>query len=649
MRFPPPFLDEIRDRVPISEIVGSRVTFDRKKSNPSRGDHWACCPFHGEKTPSFHCEDRKGRYYCFGCGASGDHFRFLTEQGGMAFPEAVEYVANLAGVPMPERDPEAEKRAERRASLGDVMAIASRFFAEHLQAAEGAEARGYLRQRGLSGDTIARFGLGYAPPSRNALKEHLAAKGIDKERMEATGLLIHGPDIAVSYDRFRDRIMFPIHDAKGRIVSFGGRALSPDIPAKYLNGPETDLFHKGRTLYHLGPARDAARDAGTIVVVEGYMDVIALAQSGVANAVAPLGTALTEDQLRLLWRATPEPVLCFDGDEAGRRAAHRALENALPGLQAGRSLRFAALPGGRDPDDLVREEGRAAFDAVVAGARSLADTLWARETEGRILDTPERRAGLERSFRDSLRLINDEDVRRHYEQEMRERVLAAFGTARGADRGREGARGRGGRRYGERGGRERYDGRDSVRTGRIVASEGLARRLAPAPLAISPREGTLMALIVNHPAIVAREYEAVADLEWTAPDLRRLHSALLDVFADGEPGDVEAVAASLREAGHGDTLDRINAAARARGDWTALPDAAHEDAHDCFDQLVHLQQRAIGLERELRELSHAAETDLTESNWARIIELKREVEMVANVEAVLEGYGKASGRRATGG
>ena len=642
MRFTPAFMDEIRDRVPISEIVGTRVTFDRKKSNVAKGDHWACCPFHGEKSPSFHCEDRKGRYYCFGCGASGDHFRFLTEQAGMSFPEAVEHVASLAGVPMPERDPEAEKKAERRASLSDVLVMAAKFFAEQLQSSAGADARGYLRERGLRSDTVSRFGLGYAPNSRNALKEHLAGKGIDKERMEASGLLVHGPDIAVSYDRFRDRLMFPIHDSKGRVVSFGGRALSADVPAKYLNGPETDVFHKGRTLYNLGRARDASREAGTIVVVEGYMDVIALAQAGIGHAVAPLGTALTEDQLRLLWRVTGEPVLCFDGDEAGRRAAHRAVDNALPGLAAGRSLRFAALPAGQDPDDLVRASGREAFDAVVKGARSLADTLWARETEGRVHDTPERRAGLERTFRETLRQIGDEDVRRHYEQDMRERVVAAFGTAQGAER-----RGRGGR--GRRGGdgRRGWDERESVRTGRVVASERLTRSLS-APEKIAPREGTLMALLVNHPAIVSGEYDTVADLEWSANGLRRLHSALLDVFSEGEPGDVEAVAAALRERGHGDLLDRIVQASRARGDWTVMPDVAHEDALDCFAQLVHLQQRAMVLERELRELRTLDDDEITEANFRRITDLLRDIETVANVEAVMDGYGAASGRRATG-
>ncbi|MBE0694798.1 MAG: DNA primase, partial [Aquamicrobium sp.] len=351
MRFSPAFLDEIRDRVPISSVIGSRVTWDRRKTNPQRGDYWACCPFHGEKSPSFHCEDRKGRYHCFGCGVSGDHFKFLTELDGMSFPEAVERVAEMAGVPMPARDEAAERREQARASLTDVMELAARFFQEKLQAAEGAKARAYLRERGLSSVTQQTFRLGYAPDSRNALKEHLAGKGVAREQIEACGLVVYGPDIPVSYDRFRDRVMFPIEDARGRVIAFGGRALSKDVPAKYLNSNDTELFHKGNVLYNFARARKAKGQDGTVIAVEGYMDVIALAQAGFGNAVAPLGTALTENQLELLWRMTGEPVLCFDGDQAGLKAAWRAADLALPLVAPGRTLRFALLPEGQDPDD----------------------------------------------------------------------------------------------------------------------------------------------------------------------------------------------------------------------------------------------------------------------------------------------------------
>ena len=650
MRFPPHFLDEIRDRVPISEIVGTRVTFDRKKSNVAKGDHWACCPFHGEKSPSFHCEDRKGRYYCFGCGASGDHFRFLTEGGGMSFPEAVERVAEMAGVPMPARDPDAEAREARRGTLTDAMAMAAAFFAECLQSADGAAARAYLRDRGLTHETIRRFGLGYAPSSRNALKEHLAGKGVDRARIEACGLVVHGPDIAVSYDRFRDRLMFPILDARGRVIAFGGRALSADVPAKYLNSPETDLFHKSDVLYHHGPAREAARKSGTLIAVEGYMDVIALAQAGIDHAVAPLGTALTDRQMALMWRVVPEPVLCFDGDEAGRRAMGRAIDTALPALAAGRSLRFAALPPGQDPDDLIRSGGREAFEGVIKGARSLADALWSRETAGRVHDTPERRAALEKTFRDTVRAIRDEDVRRHYEQDMRDRVAAAFGTARGDGRGRGGPSGRGKRDW--RGGRG--DERQSVRTGRVVVSDALSRRLGAEPAA-SLREATLMGVAVNHPGVMADEYDTIAEIAFAAPALRALQSALLDIHSDGGPDGPSAVHEALRARGHGATLDALDAQLRGSRMWPALPGAHHDDALDCFAQAMHLYQRASVLHEELRLAREAMSTDIeladeavAAASYQRILDLQREIANVANVEALLEGFGEASGRTGAG-
>ncbi len=365
MRFTPTFLEEIRDRVPISSVIGKRVTFDKKKSNPGRGDHWACCPFHGEKSPSFHCEDRKGRYHCFGCGVSGDHFRFLVELEGLNFPEAVEQIAIMAGVPLPDRDPDAEKREQERASLHDVMKLATGWFLEKLQAPEGAKARAYLRGRGLTAQTQSAFHIGYAPETRSGLKEFLAGRGIAKDQIEACGLVVFGDDIPVSYDRFRDRIMYPIEDSRGRVIAFGGRAMAADAPAKYLNSPETELFHKGQILYNFARARKAVQEKSLVIAVEGYMDVIALAQAGFHHAVAPLGTALTENQLELLWRMAPEPVMCFDGDQAGMRAALRAADMALPLLKPGKSLRFALLPDGKDPDDLVKSGGPETFAQVL--------------------------------------------------------------------------------------------------------------------------------------------------------------------------------------------------------------------------------------------------------------------------------------------
>ena len=430
MRFPPAFLDDIRARVPISDVIGRKVTWDKRKSNPGRGDYWACCPFHGEKTPSFHAENRKGRYHCFGCGASGDHFTFLVEQEGLSFPEAVAQLAQDAGLPLPDRDPDAEKHEAARASLHDVVEKAACFFEAALQGPDGGKARAYLRERGLSPETQKRFRIGYAPASRNALKEHLAAANITQEQMIEAGLLIAGDDIPVSYDRFRDRIIFPITDFRGRVIAFGGRALAPDAQAKYLNSPETPLFHKSHVLYNGQAARAASRKGGHVLVVEGYIDVIACVAAGFEATVAPLGTALTEDQLRMLWQMAEEPVLCFDGDEAGLKAAFRAVNLALAELKPAKSVRFALLPGGQDPDDLIRAEGPEAFRKILDAAKPLVDMLWLSATYGLDLATPERRAGVEQALRAAVATIGDIDVRRHYETAVKESLALHFGSAR---------------------------------------------------------------------------------------------------------------------------------------------------------------------------------------------------------------------------
>ena len=390
MRFPPAFLDEIRGRLSISSVVGRNVRWDRRKSNPGKGDFWACCPFHSEKTPSFHAEDRKGRYHCFGCQASGDIFTFLVEKEGVNFPEAVERLAQEAGLPMPQVSQADEVRAKTRASLYDVMELAAAFFETQMQAAKGAGARGYLADRGLTAAVQQQFRMGYAPDERFALKTHLAEKAVSAEQMTDAGLLIAGEDIPVAFDRFRDRVMFPIRDPRGRVIAFGGRALSAAAAAKYLNSPDTPLFRKGTVLYNFDQARGAAHERGTIIAVEGYMDVIAMSQAGFANTVAPLGTALTEEQLALLWRTAADPVLCFDGDAAGQKAAQRALDMALPLLMPGQSLRFAPLPAGQDPDDLLRSEGAEAVRAAIAAARTLSDTLWGQALEVNDRATPER-------------------------------------------------------------------------------------------------------------------------------------------------------------------------------------------------------------------------------------------------------------------
>ena len=658
MRFSNSFLDEIRDRVPISAVVGRRVTWDRKKTNVSRGDYWACCPFHGEKSPSFHCEDRKGRYHCFGCGVSGDHFRFLTDLEGMNFPEAVQQIADMAGIALPQPDPQAERREKERTSLLDVMEMATRFFQDQLQSAAGAKARAYLRDRGLTGRTIETFRLGYAPESRNALKEHLAGKGVGKEQIEACGLVVHGEGIAVSYDRFRDRIMFPILSAREKVIAFGGRAMAPAAPAKYLNSNETELFHKGQVLYNFARARGAsqgragARDSGTIIAVEGYMDVIALYQAGLENAVAPLGTALTENQLDLLWRMSSEPILCFDGDGAGVRAANRAADLALPFLKPGRSVRFALLPDGKDPDDLVRHEGRAPFDRVLAEARPLAEMIWMRETAGANFETPERRAELEARLKQIVSVIADENVRRHYQQDVRDRLNAFFqSSSRGGDR-RQGFQPRGGRQgQGQERGQAaqgpRAAGRGVAVSDRLARS-GLVRGHRDLP---ALRESVLALTVVNHPELLLQDYDEIAGIEFENRDLQRFWSCLLTVAAKaGARLEREKLKEQLEENGFEALLKTMDQQIRNARLWTATAEADLHDVVQAYRQAYALHSRnkelrwqKIELERELAE----AGSDEVERGTALTLalsEVQAEISRLENQEAIIDGFGVMSGR-----
>lgn len=636
MRFSNSFLDEIRDRVPISSVIGTRVAWDRKKTNAQRGDYWGCCPFHGEKTPSFHCEDRKGRYHCFGCGVSGDHFRFLTEAEGLSFPEAVERIAGLAGVPMPARDLEAEKRERARASLTDVMEMATAYFEQQLQAPGGAKARSYLRERGLSAATQQAFRLGYSPDSRNGLKQHLAEKGVGPDQMEACGLVYSGPDVPVAYDRFRDRIMFPIPDSRGRIIAFGGRAMSADIPAKYLNSPETELFHKGNVLYNFARARPAVVKEGVVIAVEGYMDVIALGQAGFENVVAPLGTALTENQLELLWRMSGEPVLCFDGDAAGLKAAWRAADLALPLIQPGRTLRFVLLPEGQDPDDVVRSGGRAAFAELLGEARPLAELLWSRETTGMVFDTPERRAGLEQRLRELTGRIRDESLRRHYQQDMRERVNGFFGPAfpRRQRPDERGGNARPAWRAGQAGG------------GRMAYSESLTRSaMVKSSASVMPlREATLIVALVNHPRLVDEFFDEVDHLQLGSGELKRLHGLLMDAAAHGEAHERSRVLALVDERGLGEIWERAQGQVRAAGLWTALEDAALEDAREAFLQSLHLHRSAGLLHRELKAAELALATEPTEENYRHLVDVQAQYRDAQATEALIEGFGVLSGR-----
>jgi DNA primase len=656
MRFTPQFLDELRARLPVSEVVGRRVKL-RKQGREFIG----LSPFNKEKSPSFTVNDQKGFFHDFSSGKHGDIFGFVMETEGVQFPEAVERLAQMAGVPLPKVSHEDEQRDARRKTLHDVMELAAKFFEATLSGRTGAKARGYLADRGLDPATQVKFRLGYATNERFALKEHLGSHGIPVEDMVEAGLLVSGDDIPLPFDRFRDRVMFPITDLRGRVIAFGGRALEKDAAAKYLNSPETPLFHKGATLYNIAAARQAAHDGAQIIVVEGYVDVIAMVTAGFAATVAPLGTALTEDQLALLWKMADEPVLCFDGDKAGLRAAYRAVELAMPRLKPGKSLRFALLPEGQDPDDLVRSAGREAVAEVIDAARPLAGMLWARETEGHSFDSPERRAALEARINEVTSGIADDSVRKYYRQDFSARLSQFFAPAQ-SQRGNF-QRGQG-QNYGQNYGqpwRERGNSNWQPRNGapQRPATGGkntpyvvVSQQLASGPLhrghrtSVPRREALILQAALNYPWLLHDHLEEFASLEFRHPDAEKLKSALVDIAAHAAAADAEAVRAELAGRGLTEVMGRIDASITTQSVWGARPDAAPEDVLVTWQQLVALHRQWHSLTRELKDAEQALGQDSSEGNYLRLRDVKARLANMDGTEALIEGFGASSGRGA---
>jgi DNA primase len=653
MRFTPQFLDELRARLPVSEVVGRRVKL-RKQGREFIG----LSPFNKEKSPSFTVNDQKGFFHDFSSGKHGDIFGFIMETEGVGFPEAVERLAQLAGVPLPKVSHEDEQRDARRKTLHDVMELAAKFFEATLAARAGAKARGYLADRGLDSATQLKFRLGYATNERFALKEHLGSHGIPVEDMVEAGLLVSGDDIPLPFDRFRDRVMFPITDLRGRVIAFGGRALEKDAQAKYLNSPETPLFHKGATLYNIATARQAAHDGQPVIAVEGYVDVIAMVTAGFAATVAPLGTALTEDQLALLWKMADEPVLCFDGDNAGLRAAYRAVELAMPRLKPGKSLKFALLPQGQDPDDLVRSAGREAVMEVIAAARPLADMLWVRETEGHSFATPERRAALEAHINEVTSGISDDSVRKYYRQDFNARLSQFFAPAqaprgnfqRGQGQG-QAWRGQDWRERGNSNWQPRNGGPQRPATGgKNTPYVVVSQQLASSPVhrghrtAVPKREALILQAALNYPWLLHDHLEELASLEFHHADAERLKGALIDIAAHAAAADAEAVRAELAGRGLTEVMDRIGASITTQSVWGARPDAAPEDVLVTWQQLVALHRQWHSLTRELKDTEQALGQDNSEANYLRLRDVKARLARMDGTEALIEGFGVSSGR-----
>jgi DNA primase len=584
MAFPPGFLDELRSRISLSGLIGRRVKLVR------RGREFAgLCPFHNEKTPSFYVVEDKSFFHCFGCGAHGDVVGYVMRANNLDFVEAIEKLAGEAGLAIPQASPQERERAQRQKTLLEATEAAAAFYEARLWTPAGSRARDPLPGRGLDPATMRRFRLGWAPDDRHALKRALTADFPDALLIEAG--LLRWPDAGDPTDYFRNRVMFPIGDRAGRVIAFGGRILGDGQP-KYLNSPDSALFEKGRVLYGWSAARaSAARDTETsgptVIVAEGYMDVIALHRVGFAAAVAPLGTALTESQMHELWRLAPEPTLCFDGDASGQRAAARALRRALPLLRPGNSLRFATLPSGEDPDSIVRTEGRAAFEQVLAAARPLSSMLWELELGGRRFDTPESRADLERRLMEGIAVIADRTVRSEYQRFIRERLFQL------------------GRR-----------GRNASKT--IAPTRPSFVRDGPeAP----PRPGgriqreNLFRILLNFPWLIDEVAEELATLELPEPELDRLRREILDSEALPPGLDARALQQHLVQSGLAATVDGL-----------LLPSvdtiflARCSDPSSTREEWVRVTRMLTGGDRcALAEAANDLISDVSSESWERFL------------------------------
>jgi DNA primase len=629
MSLPPGFLDELRSRPSLSQVVGRKVIWDTRKSNQGKGDMWAPCPFHQEKTASFHVDDRKGYYYCFGCHAKGDALNFVQETENVGFMEAVEILAREAGMPIPKSDPKAQAKADRRTQLAEVMEHAVQFFRLQLKRAVAEEARAYLDRRGLAQDTQDRFEIGFAPDGWQNLWDHLTGKGVSEDLILGAGLAKPSTKWKRPYDVFRNRIMFPIRDARGRCIAFGGRAMDPNDNAKYLNSPETELFDKGHNLYNHGPARQASGKGQSLIVAEGYMDVIALSEAGFGATVAPLGTAITESQLHLLWRISPEPIIALDGDTAGLRAAMRVIDLALPLLEAGKSLRFALMPEGMDPDDLIRAKGAGAVQAVLDAAVPMVNLLWQRETEGKVFDSPERKAALDKALREKIMLIKDPSLRSHYGQAIKDLRWDLFRQNRKPSAG----------------GRKWQDWRKPQTPVPVSTTRNSALVAAGDEVQDRLREAVILATLIRNPSIILEFEAGLETMECVDRDHAMMRDLLLRAAYDGPHQDLEhwmadvmgpegvetlfaqphvAIAPPVRRAGDAEaarmTVAEELAKLRAKQGLSAEIAEAEEELTGIADEAVtwRLQQAAETRNRAVRsENEDKAEYDVGK-NGARI-------------------------------
>ncbi|MBR9819269.1 MAG: DNA primase, partial [Rhodospirillales bacterium] len=582
MSFPQSFLDDLRARVGLADIVGTSVKLIKRGREYS-----GLCPFHSEKSPSFTVNEQKGFYHCFGCGVHGDVISFVMNTRGLTFVEAVEVLANQVGMDVPKPSREAQEREKKAKTLYEVMEAACVFYERVLHMPEGRDGLEYFRRRGLDDKTIADFRLGFAPDNRGALKAALKREDFDESLMIEAGLLIEPEDQGrQTYDRFRGRVMFPILDRRGRVVAFGGRVMG-DTKPKYLNSPDTPLFHKGQLLYGLPQAREASQQDAPIIVTEGYMDVIALHRAGFRGAVAPLGTAVTEEQIGELWKMTNEPILCLDGDAAGKRAAVRAAERALPILRPGKSLLFSILPEGEDPDSLMAgANGFANFRKILDMAVPLAELVWRMEVAGRATDTPERRAALEADIQKRISAIGDDAVRSQYQSMFRDRIWQLFKGDRATGGAGRAARSSGtyqNKKFarGGKGGKKDYFWEPAGK-----AVPGMLR--PPMHKRRSLQDCILLVTLINHPHLHDDVGERLGIYSCADSELDNLRRAVLKLL-DGDPGlDSDAIKAHLERDGLSETVLRVVGADILAHAAFARPETPLERARAGWEQVFSM-------------------------------------------------------------
>jgi len=617
MSFPQSFLDDLRARVDLADVVGSSVKLIKRGREYS-----GLCPFHSEKSPSFTVNDQKGFYHCFGCGAHGDVISFVMNTRGLTFVEAVEVLANQVGMDVPKPSREAQEREQKAKTLYEVMEVACVFFERMLRMPEGKEGLEYFRRRGLDDKTIADFRLGFAPDNRGALKAALKREEIDEKLMIEAGLLIEPEDSGrQSYDRFRGRVMFPILDRRGRVVAFGGRVMGDGKP-KYLNSPDTPLFHKGRLLYGLPQAREASQNDAPIIVTEGYMDVIALHRAGYRGAVAPLGTAVTEEQIGELWKMTNEPVMCLDGDAAGKRAAVRAAERALPILRPGKSLVFSILPEGEDPDTMMAApDGFATFQKIIDAAVPLAELIWRMELSGRKIDTPERRAALEADLHQRISVIADDAVKSQYRSMFNDRTWKLFkGEKPGKPAGRGGYGG--GFSGGSAGG---YQNKKPGRAGKRGKNDhfwGPAGKAVPG-MSRPPmqkkrdlQDSILLVTLINHPHLHDEVGEQLGIYSCADSELDNLRRAVLKLL-DDDPGlDSDTIKAQLKRDGLSETVLRVVSADIIAHAAFAKSETPLERARTGWKQVFSMAVSSLE-DEEAKYAVRQLAADTSEEEWER--------------------------------